>query len=780
MIVIKRYIIFLFFILSTFGFSKNILFLNSYSYDYTWTKNITLGVLDTLDKKYNVYIEYMDTKRNSSNEYYKKLFDLYYIKYKGKKIDLIIASDNNAYNFIEKYKKNLFVDIPVVFCGINYIQQTNINVTKNFYGIGEFEDIDGTLNLALTFHSNGKNVYFLVDNFTQSGKLMYQELKDNIEGYTTKYKKNFELLQVTTLQEAIKKINSFKDGIILIQAFFKDTDETVLSLEEALEILEKNSNLPIYGMLYSYLGHGIVGGVLTSGYYQGVEAAKIAKKLLTNQKVYKEDILKATVNSNQIFFDYNQMKKFNISKTSLPKTAILINYTPSFFEKYKKIILIYLLSITFLSLVILSLIINIYKRKKAEKIIEKQTMDLESSYEELEAQNEELESVQKKLLKNYTKISLEKQKNIEMNNKLNKIIEVTEKFSKPNTTFEDFCDSLLRAAVTIIPEADYGSFSIMEKNKWYYVATIGHDLNLLKSLDLKPEYALQIKGTQEVKTFKEFHLKNMPESIRKKLYKASKPIKESLITKIHTNEKTLWITLDIDKKSNKTFKSYSQEIINTFIYLAEKFMRITLKVDETKSAYLDFSQKLATIAEAHDDCTGKHVIRVGELSGLIAKKYNLNKDKVEDIRNFAPLHDVGKIFVPNEILTKNTKLTNEEWEEMKKHTIHSKKLLTGRYFETALKIALNHHERYDGSGYPNGLKGDKIPIEAQIVSIADVYDALRSERPYKKAITHEEALNVILVGDGRTLPQHFNPKLLKIFKENHNEIKKLFDEINKK
>ncbi|BBE30287.1 hypothetical protein OSSY52_04280 [Tepiditoga spiralis] len=779
MIDIKKYTTILFLIFGIFIFSKNILILNSYSYDYTWTKNITWGILDTLNEKYSTYIEYMDTKRNNSDEYYKKLFDLYYMKYKDKKIDLVIASDDNAYNFIEKYGKKFLINIPVVFCGINYIQKTNINSSKNFYGIGEYEDIDGTINIALSLHSKIKNIYFLIDDFTQSGKIMFQELNDNINKYTTKYNKNFEIIKVNHLQESIKKIRTLKDGIIIIQAFLKDANENILSLEKSLEIIEKNSKLPIYGMLYSYLGHGIVGGVLTSGYYQGVEAAKISKKLLTNQKVSKEDILKATINSNQIFFDYNQMKKFNISKKLLPKKSILINNTQSFFEKYKKVILIYFFSITILTSIILFLIINIYKRKKAENIIQKQNMELESSYEELEAQHEELEATQEELTKNYKKIKSEKQKNIEINDKLNKIIEVTEKFSKMNTTFDEFCNTLLKAAIALIPEADYGSISIMEKDKWNYIATVGHDLNILKTLDLKPEYALQINGTQDIKSFEDFHLGNMPQNIKEKLYKASKPIKESLMTKINIEEKTLWICLDIDKKSIKTFKSYSKEIINTFIYLAEKFMRLNLRMDKVKSAYLDFSQKLATIAEAHDDCTGKHVIRVGALSELIAKKYGLNNDKVQDIKNFAPLHDVGKIFVSNEILTKNTKLSKEEWEEMKKHTIHAKRLLTGEYFEIALKIALNHHERYDGSGYPMGLKGNEIPIEAQIVSIADVYDALRSDRPYKKAFTHEETLNILLIGDGRTSPKHFNPKILKIFEENHKEIKTLFDKINK-
>jgi HD-GYP domain-containing protein (c-di-GMP phosphodiesterase class II) len=116
---------------------------------------------------------------------------------------------------------------------------------------------------------------------------------------------------------------------------------------------------------------------------------------------------------------------------------------------------------------------------------------------------------------------------------------------------------------------------------------------------------------------------------------------------------------------------------------------------------------------------------------------------------------------------------------MKKHVEYGGKLLgDSEYFEIARNIALYHHEKYDGSGYLKGLKGEEIPIEARIVAPVDVYDALRSERPYKKALSHEEALKIILEGDGRTKPEHFDPRLLEILRENNDEIKRVWEEIN--
>jgi HD-GYP domain-containing protein (c-di-GMP phosphodiesterase class II) len=120
-------------------------------------------------------------------------------------------------------------------------------------------------------------------------------------------------------------------------------------------------------------------------------------------------------------------------------------------------------------------------------------------------------------------------------------------------------------------------------------------------------------------------------------------------------------------------------------------------------------------------------------------------------------------------------LNDAEWDLMKKHTIFGAKILDDPYFDIAKKIALYHHEKYDGSGYPYGLKGDKIPIEASIVALVDVYDALRSKRSYKPEMDHNAAFEIITKGDNKTNPEHFNPEVLKVFIENEYQIEKIFD-----
>ena len=174
-----------------------------------------------------------------------------------------------------------------------------------------------------------------------------------------------------------------------------------------------------------------------------------------------------------------------------------------------------------------------------------------------------------------------------------------------------------------------------------------------------------------------------------------------------------------------------------------------------------------------------HIRRIGAFARVLAEGLGWPAADIERIGRAAVLHDIGKIGVPDRVLLKAGPLTPGEWTIMKRHTEVGGGILAasrGEAMQCAAQIALAHHERWDGTGYPHGIAGAAIPVEARIVAVCDVYDALRSQRPYKPAFDHPTTLRIIVEGDGRTEPGHFDPDVLDVFARRAQAFADLYDQ----
>ena len=209
--------------------------------------------------------------------------------------------------------------------------------------------------------------------------------------------------------------------------------------------------------------------------------------------------------------------------------------------------------------------------------------------------------------------------------------------------------------------------------------------------------------------------------------------------------------------------------------------QVALRTDQLAQAQEATIASMAIMAEFRDPETGGHIQRTKSYVRTLATEISQNdpelitEDMVEILYQAAPLHDIGKVAIPDAILLKPGRLNAEEFTIMEKHTIYGSKAIRrtetihGRneLLRVAAEIAEFHHEKWDGSGYPHGRKGRAIPICARLMTVADVYDALISKRPYKEALSHEQAVKTILEGDGYTHPDHFDPQMLACFESIH-------------
>jgi putative two-component system response regulator len=205
---------------------------------------------------------------------------------------------------------------------------------------------------------------------------------------------------------------------------------------------------------------------------------------------------------------------------------------------------------------------------------------------------------------------------------------------------------------------------------------------------------------------------------------------------------------------------------------------VASRTEQLRESYRETTLLLVSAAEFRDTDTGGHIRRVSRFAEELSRQMQMGEEFLDWILVASPMHDIGKIAIPDRILLKSGPLDAQEWEVMKSHTLLGAQILrsgTTSYVRMGAEIAVSHHERWDGTGYPRGLSGDAIPMPGRIMSICDVYDALRSRRPYKEPRGHDETVSIITEGDGRTEPRHFSPAVLSAFRSSADRFKEIYE-----
>lgn len=356
---------------------KRVLILHSYYQGYKWTDDEHAGIVSVLQPvigRNNLHVEYMDTKKIFGDLYSQRLYEVYKLKYNNYTFDLIITTDNNAFEFMLKYRDELFPHTPVVFCGVNYFRTEQIKGYKQFTGVNEENDFKGYIKLIMELHPKTKQIVF-INEWTTTGQGVHKAFLDAIVPFQQSIE--FLLLEDVYIDQIINQLQTLtKDSIVLYTAFSKDKSGRIFEYGEIASLIVRNCPVPIYTTNDFNLGHGVLGGFTVNGYDQGEAAGKIALRILRGEKA--EDIPVIMDTPKRFLFDYNQLQKYNISAKRLPKNSVFINVPQTFYFKYKKWIGIVAAIFVTLLLIISILLINIQKRKRTE-------MELKCSQEELRA-----------------------------------------------------------------------------------------------------------------------------------------------------------------------------------------------------------------------------------------------------------------------------------------------------------------------------------------------------------------------------------------------------------
>ena len=364
-----RFFLFIILLTNSSLFAKEVLLLHSYHKGYAWSDGISQGIEDTLFPYQDIELStiYMDTKRITTKQYLDKLALLYKEKFSQRAFDLIIVSDNNAFDFAIKHKESLFKNIPILFCGINNFNQKYFyenNLQKEMTGILEDVDLAKNFELITKLHPKMKKLLILNDT-SKTGLALKKDLQPIIQNYTPQLE--IEYIDNMNINEIEKKVSLLDSNtIILFLLFSKDKEGQYFTYKKGFRKIKENATVPIYGVWDFYLHYGLVGGLLTSSVAQGESVSQMAIDILINNKLIT-DIPIVTKSPNKYIFHFNEIEKYDIKIEKIVNQYTIINKPKTIYEENTEFVLFSIILIVILSILVLIMRTNIQQRKVLQK-----------------------------------------------------------------------------------------------------------------------------------------------------------------------------------------------------------------------------------------------------------------------------------------------------------------------------------------------------------------------------------------------------------------------------
>ena len=346
---------------------KEVLLLHSYHKGYIWSDDISKTIEKELKNFEDIELTtvYMDTKRVADPIYLDQLAKLYKQQFQKRNFDLIIASDNNAFDFAINYHTYLFENLPVLFCGINNFDKAFLEqnyMKKYMTGVVEQVDLEKNFELIKDLHPNLKKL-LIINDTSKTGYAVKRDLRPIIR----KYEKDFEIEYIDNLEidGITKKVSNLdENSAVLFVLLFKDTTGKYFTYKQSFKQIRKSSTSPIYGLWDFYLNYGIVGGLLTSAIGQGEAVSKMAIEVLNGKKISEIPILEKS--PNEYIFDHNELQRFNLDVSKYLNDYTIINEPSSQYKEVTKFLILAILIILILSIIVVTLRANIQRRLKVE------------------------------------------------------------------------------------------------------------------------------------------------------------------------------------------------------------------------------------------------------------------------------------------------------------------------------------------------------------------------------------------------------------------------------